>query len=104
LEECVQSLQRLPLPLEQITHDILYGSHHTQSKSHPAIANMSLGYLKGRKAKVPKLWAEFGVKEGDQQGLVTLYYSMLERDEDYETLLRSSGSDLAPLADAVWLA
>jgi hypothetical protein len=59
---------------------------------------MSLAYLKGRKAKVPKLWTEFGVKEGDQQGLVTLYYSMLERDEGYETLLRASGSDLAALS------
>ena len=48
---------------------------------------MSLDYLKDRKAKVPKLWTEFGVKEGDQWGLAALYHSMLERDEDYETLL-----------------
>lgn len=65
---------------------------------------MSLDYLKDRKAKVPKLWTEFGVKEGDQRGLAALYHSMLERDEDYQTLLRASGSDSAPLEDAVWLA
>jgi hypothetical protein len=81
----------------------LYGSHYTQSKSHPALAGILLDRLKERKAKVPKLWTEFGIEEGDQQGLATLYYSMLERDEGFETLLRAPGSDLAPLEDVVWL-
>jgi len=63
---------------------------------------MSLAYLKDWKTKVPKLWAEFGVKEGDQQGLAALYYSVLERDEGYETLLRAPGSGLAALEDMVW--
>jgi hypothetical protein len=95
---------RLPLPLGQVTRGALYGSHYSQSKSHPALPTMSLDHLQKRKSKVPKLWMEFGVKEGDQQGLATLHSSMLQRDEDYETLLRASGSDLAPLEDAVQLA
>jgi hypothetical protein len=91
----------LPLPPEQITRDALYGSHYTQRKSHPAITSLSLAYLKNRQAKIPKLWTEFGVKEDDQQGLIALYHSMLERDKGYETLLRASGCNSAPLFDTV---
>jgi hypothetical protein len=79
----------------------LYGSHYTQNKSHPAVTSLSLAYLKDRQAKIPKLWTEFGVEEGDQQGLIALYRSMLERDKGYETLLRASGCNLAALFDTV---
>jgi hypothetical protein len=71
---------------------MLYGTTHTKTKAQPIVTVANLEFFRERMKAVPNLWSEFGIKQGDIEGLDKLYLASLERDTTFETLLRAPHS------------